>query len=95
MQVLETKYFSDWLKALKDSRARAIITKRIRRLEYGHFGDMKALGGGVSELRQHYGPGYRIYFARRGEDIILLLAGGTKGTQSRDINRAKEMVKLL
>ncbi|WP_416879126.1 type II toxin-antitoxin system RelE/ParE family toxin [Litorimonas sp.] len=95
MKVVQTQYFSKWLKGLRDRRAKAIIAERIRRLELGHLGDVKSVGQGVSELRHAYGPGYRIYFTRKGQKIIILLAGGTKGSQSRDIKRAKEMVTLL
>jgi putative addiction module killer protein len=81
--------FDDWTLALKDVRARAKIRARIARLRDGNFGDAKPIGGGVHELRVHYGPGYRIYFARQGRALLLLLCAGDKQTQPRDIARAK------
>ncbi len=79
---------------LKDREARRRIYARIRRMELGNFGDVKAVGGGVSELRIDYGPGFRVYLTRKGETIILLLCGGDKRTQARDIVRAKALAKL-
>ena len=81
--------FNDWLARLRDFRAIEKIDARIARLRSGHFGDCKAVGEGVLELRVHYGPGYRVYFARQGTSIVLLLCAGDKATQSRDIARAK------
>jgi putative addiction module killer protein len=78
----------DWLVSLDDIRARAKINARIARLVAGNFGDCKALGSGVSELRVDYGPGYRVYFARVGKAVVLLLCGGDKRKQSADIRRA-------
>jgi putative addiction module killer protein len=91
----QTEIFAQWLEGLTDIRAIAKVDVRLRRLSLGHFGDAKALGDQVSELRIDYGPGYRVYFTRRGEQIILLLCGGTKTRQSADINRAKQMVQEL
>jgi putative addiction module killer protein len=82
--------FSDWLKALGDKQAKARIRFRLQRLEAGHFGDTEPVGDGVFELRLHFGPGYRVYFGRQGKLILLLLCGGDKSTQTRDIMRAKD-----
>lgn len=91
IEVLETESYASWFAALRDIRARARIDARIRRLSLGNFGDAKSVGGGVSELRIHYGPGYRVYFARRGTALILLLSGGDKSGQKADIARAREI----
>lgn len=76
---------------MKDQRVRALIASRLERLAYGHFGDVERVGEGVSELRIHYGPGYRIYFVRRGEEIVVLLCGGDKSSQAKDIKTAKRL----
>ena len=81
--------FLDWLESLKDVRRRAAIRSRLDRLEAGNPGDCHPVGGGVSELRVHFGPGYRVYFGEEGEHVALLLCGGAKRTQQRDIERAK------
>ena len=85
--------FSDWLSGLKDSKARAVIRARLERIQLGNFGDCKSVGDGVSEMRVPYGPGYRVYFGRQGETIVVLLCGGDKGTQQKDINKAKILWK--
>lgn len=82
--------FVDWLESLKDIKARAIIKARLGRVQIGNFGDYKPVGDGVHELRIDHGPGYRVYFGRDGQKVILLLLGGSKGTQERDIAKAKE-----
>jgi len=87
--------FDSWLAALKDRLGRARIVHRIRSAEHGNFGDCEPVGEGVSEMRVHFGPGYRIYFTRRGEVIYLLLLGGDKSSQKRDIQRAIEMARAL
>jgi len=87
--------FDSWLGALKDKVGRARIAHRIRSAEHGNFGDCAPVGEGVSEMRIHFGPGYRVYFARRGKAIYLLLAGGDKSSQKHDIKRAIEMVRNL
>lgn len=89
----QTRVFSRWLKDLDNLQARAAIVLRLRHVALGNLRDVKSVGGGVSELRWHLGPGYRVYFCRRGEQIILLLAGGDKSTQVRDIARAKKLAK--
>jgi putative addiction module killer protein len=93
LRVETTEVFDDWLGGLRDRMARAIIARRIRRLEAGNPGDVRPVGEGVSELRVHHGPGYRLYFKRRGEVVIVLLCGGDKGSQARDIARAIELSK--
>ena len=91
--VRRTDIFIDWLSAIKDRRAAARIAARIVRMEDGNFGDVKPVGEGVSEMRINYGPGYRVYFMQLGRTIILLLCAGDKGTQYRDIARAKKLAK--
>ena len=82
--------FREWLRGLRDIHARARVRSRLNRLRLGNFGDAKPVGAGVSELRIPYGPGYRVYFARTGTTIVLLLCGGDKSTQKRDIRTAKD-----
>lgn len=93
--VQQTDHFRSWLRGLRDGNARARIAARITRLRKGQFGDVKPLGNKVSELRIDYGPGYRVYFTQRGKTVCLLLCGGDKGTQYKDIAFAKEMVDEL
>jgi putative addiction module killer protein len=88
---LETEAFRDSLKALRDRQAVARINTRIMRLRLGNPGDVAPVGEGVSELRLMFGPGYRVYFAMKGEELILLLAGGDKSTQASDIEVAKQL----
>jgi putative addiction module killer protein len=92
---LKSEEFNNWLVELKDQVGKALITKRIRSAEAGNFGDCEPVGEGVSELRIHYGPGYRAYFTRRGDVVYFLLLGGDKSTQKRDVKRAKEMARTL
>jgi putative addiction module killer protein len=87
--------FDTWLAALKDKIGRARIALCIRSAEHGNFGDCEPVGEGVSEMRIHFGPGYRVYFIRRGEVFYLLLLGGDKSSQKRDIKRAIEMARAL
>jgi putative addiction module killer protein len=91
LDVRETEEFSKWLAALRDVRARAKILVRIERLARGNPGDVAPVGKGISELRIDHGPGYRIYYVQRGARYILLLAGGDKSTQTRDIARARRL----
>jgi putative addiction module killer protein len=91
LDVRETKEFTEWLSALRDSRAKAKILVRIDRLADGNPGDVAPVGEGVSELRINYGPGYRVYYVQRGTRYILLLAGGDKSKQDRDIAKAKRL----
>lgn len=88
---LETETFRLWLKGLRDRQAVARINTRLIRLRLGNPGDVAPVGEGVSELRLQFGPGYRVYFAAHGEALILLLAGGDKGSQARDIEVAKRL----
>lgn len=90
-----TDEFADWLKGLQDRTARARITKRLMRIPDGNLGDVRPVGGGISELRIHYGPGYRVYFEQRGLVLIILLCGGDKGTQRADIEEAKRIAESL
>jgi putative addiction module killer protein len=90
-RLLRSEEFADWFERLRDLRARERIIARTLRLQLGQFGDVKPVGSGVSELRIDYGPGYRIYIKQRGADLILLLIGGDKSTQARDIKRALEI----
>jgi putative addiction module killer protein len=95
-EILQSETFSKWLRKLKDQAGRRAIVARIRRVSTtDNFGDHASVGDGVSELRIHVGPGYRIYYTIRGEQIVLLLCGGDKGSQDRDIERAKEMAADL
>lgn len=91
LEVRQTTEFSDWLNVLRDVRAKAKVLVRVDRLAHGNPGDVAPVGEGVSELRINYGPGYRVYYVQRGNRYILLLAGGDKSTQSRDITRAKRL----
>ncbi len=93
--VKRTDEFSNWLKNLRDVRARAKIVARIDRLALGNPGDVAPVGSGVSEMRIHYGPGYRVYFVRRGEEIVVLLCGGDKSSQDSDIATAKKLASEL
>ena len=89
--VRETENFKNWIRGLKDRIAQSVITARIRRISGGNFGDSRPVGDGVSELRIDYGPGYRVYFTQRGREIVILLCGGDKSTQDRDIKAAKRI----
>lgn len=93
--VLTTEVFDDWFSRLRDKQAEKRIQARIRRAELGNFGDWAPVGEGVSEMRIHYGPGYRVYFAQRGLEIVILLAGGDKSTQSKDIETALLLARQL
>ena len=88
VEIRKTKRFADWLDNLYDVRAKARILVRIERLSAGNAGDVKPVGEGVSEMRIDYGPGYRVYFTMRGSELIILLAGGDKASQTRDIKLA-------
>lgn len=87
----QTETFRKWWTKLHDERARALVAARLDRLAYGLAGDAEPVGNGISELRIHYGPGYRVYFQRRGTTIIVLLCGGDKGSQARDVEKAKRL----
>ncbi len=93
LTIRRTDIFDRWLRELRDARAVARIAVRIDRMALGNPGDVKAVGEGVSEMRIDHGPGYRLYFVRRGTEVIVLLCGGDKSTQDRDIAAAKALVR--
>ena len=95
IEVRQTRTFMEWRAGLRDSVARKRIGARIDRLSFGNFGDVKPVGDGVSELRLDFGPGYRIYFVQRGNVLVILLCGGDKSSQRRDITNAKQMAQEL
>jgi putative addiction module killer protein len=95
IEIRETEAFSLWLRSLRDSQARARIAARIRRLAFGNPGDVRPVGEGISELRIHHGAGYRVYYVQRGTALIILLCGGDKRTQERDIETARRMAAEL
>lgn len=94
-EVRQTTRFATWLAGLRDERARARILKRIDRAQAGNLGDVGPVGEGISEMRIFYGPGFRVYFVRRGEALILLLCGGDKSTQEADIEEARKLAKEI
>jgi putative addiction module killer protein len=95
IEIRQTDEYSRWFNGLRDRQARARINVRIRRLSLGNPGDVKPVGEGVSELRINYGPGYRVYYVQRGQTLVILLAGGEKHTQDRDIKTALELAREL
>ena len=95
IEIRKTDIFAEWLDGLRDIQARARIQARIERLAAGNPGDFEPVGEGVSELRINYGPGYRVYFKRRGQELIILLAGGDKSTQAKDIKAALRLARNL
>ena len=94
-RIQQTDVFATWLAALRNSKARARILGRLESARLGHLGDTKPMGGGIREMRVHLGPGYRVYFTRRGGNLLLLLCGGEKSTQSRDVERARRLLEVL
>jgi putative addiction module killer protein len=95
LDIRQTGVFTAWLRGLRDKQSKARVIVRIDRLSLGLPGDVKPVGEGVSELRIDYGPGYRVYFVRRGTELVVLLAGGDKRTQDRDIRVALELARSL
>jgi len=95
VKVRETENFKKWIRGLKDRVAQSIINARIRRISVGNFGDVGPVGEGISELCIDYGPGYRVYFKDTGKEIIILLCGGDKSTQKRDIKAAKRIAENI
>ena len=93
--IYTTETFDLWFAGLRDKRAARRIQARIDRAEEGNFGDCEPVGEGVSEMRIHYGPGYRVYFGQRGMEIVILLAGGDKSTQDKDIKAALKLARQL
>lgn len=93
LELRQTEQFRRWRTRLKDERARVLIASRLDRLAYGHAGDIAPVGEGISELRLHFGPGYRIYFHRHGNTVVILLCGGDKGSQAKDIKMAKQLLE--
>jgi putative addiction module killer protein len=95
IEIRKTEHFANWLDNLRDIQAKARVMVRIERLASGNAGDVKPVGEGVSEMRINYGPGYRVYFIQRGSELIILLAGGDKSSQSRDIKAAVRLAQNL
>ena len=95
MEIRKTDVYARWLDGLRDIRARARVLARVERLAAGHAGDAVPVGEGVSELRINYGPGYRVYYKQQGNELVILLAGGDKGSQSRDIKTTLRLARDL
>ena len=95
IEIRKTHVFARWLDGLRDLRARARVQARIERLAAGNPGDVKPVGEGVSELRIDHGPGYRVYFKKRGRRLVILLAGGVKSSQAKDIKKAQQLARDL
>lgn len=95
IEIRKTELFAKWLDNLRDVKAKARVLVRVERLASGNAGDVKPVGEGVSEMRIDYGPGYRVYFIQRGSELVILLAGGDKGSQSRDIKAAIRLAQNL
>ncbi len=95
IEIRKTEHFANWLDNLHDIQAKARVLVRIERLASGNAGDVKPVGEGISEMRINYGPGYRVYFIQRGSELIILLAGGDKSSQSRDIKTAVRLAQNL
>jgi putative addiction module killer protein len=95
IRVEETDIFKNWMLNLKDRAGRSVINARIRRLSFGNKGDTKSLGGGISELRIDFGPGYRVYYVQKNQELVILLCGGDKSSQSKDIENARVIARNL
>ncbi len=95
VEIRQTEVYARWFRRLRDRQARVRIDNSIRRMSLGNPGDVRPVGEGVSEVRVDYGPGYRVYFTQRGEALVVLLAGGDKDSQERDIRRALELARGL
>lgn len=94
-EIKTTETFDEWFDSLRDTQGKARINARLRRVELGNFGDAEPVGENVSELRFFFGPGYRVYFIQEGDEIIVLLAGGDKSSQQKDIDKAIELAKVI
>ena len=92
-EVIQSSTFRRWVRGLRDRRAVARINARLRNVSMGNMGDSRSVGEGIHEMRIHYGPGYRMYFIREGRSVVVLLCGGDKGSQSRDIERARRLAR--
>ncbi len=95
IEIRETAAYAAWFKRLRDRTAKARIDIRVRRLSLGNSGDIRPVGEGVSELRIHFGPGYRVYLTKQGDTVVILLAGGDKDSQDEDIRLAKDLARNL
>jgi len=95
IEIRKTETFAKWMDQLRDIRGRARVQARIERLALGNAGDVKPVGEGVSEMRIHYGPGYRVYFKKQGQSLVILLVGGDKGSQAKDIKTALRLAREL
>ena len=95
VEIRQTEEYARWFGRLRDRQARVRIDSRIRRMSLGNFGDVTPVGEGVSEIRIDYGPGYRVYYTQRGQALVVLLAGGDKDSQERDIQRALDLARGL
>ena len=95
VEIRQTRAYIRWFRKIRDTQARARILIRVRRLSLGNPGDVRPVGEGISEMRIDYGPGYRVYYVGRGETTVVLLAGGDKNTQDRDIRRARKLARNL
>ncbi|MDA8086636.1 MAG: type II toxin-antitoxin system RelE/ParE family toxin [Nitrospiraceae bacterium] len=95
IEIRQTEIFADWFARLRDKRAKARIQARIDRASVGNFGECGPVGEGISEMKIHYGPGYRVYFVQRGKELVILLAGGDKRTQNKDIKTALALARNL
>lgn len=95
IEIRQTDVYAQWIEKLRDRQAKARIAIRVRRLSLGNPGDVRPVGGGVSELRVDYGPGYRVYFLRQGAALVILLAGGDKSSQADDIRKARNLARIL
>jgi len=95
IEIRQTETYRKWFDSLKDRNARMRIAIRIRRISLGNFGDVKPVGEGISEIRIDYGPGYRIYYLQKKNTVIILLSGGDKSTQSKDIKKAHELAQKV
>ena len=93
MLIQKSDLYFDWFKSLRDQQAKSRILSRLDRVEAGNLGECESVGEGVSEMKIHYGPGYRIYFIQRGTELIVLLGGGDKSTQAKDIKNAIKLAK--